>query len=136
MFPSSTNIFWSFNGFAIPIGSNSVPCAPTAGSPLPLSLPPAMTLLPYSQQLVANLRQAAVTWSVVGALPAGLTLSPTGLLSGAPQTGGQTFITVQATDGFTTSQRTYGLLIGNGVTINDAVSTRAPGFTPHVPRSY
>jgi hypothetical protein len=44
-FPSGTNVLLSFNGFAIPASSNSVPCAPTAGSPLPLSLPPAMTLV-------------------------------------------------------------------------------------------
>lgn len=73
---------------------------------------------------------AAISWSVVGGLPDGLSLSSAGLLSGTPQTGGQFFITVQATDGFTTSQRTYGLLISNGVNINDAVSTRAAGFTP------
>ncbi len=48
----------------------------------------------------------------------------------APTPAGQSPLTIQATDGITTSQHTYSWLIANGVTIDDAVSTRAPGFTP------
>lgn len=121
---------WSFLGNAVFASAGSIHCAPTTAQPVTLNLPPATVLVPYSQQLAAIGAQSGVTWSAVGIPPVGLAVSPTGLLSGTPQTAGQTQITVQATDGFTTNQRTYGLLIGNGTTIDDAVSTRAPGFTP------
>lgn len=121
---------WSFLGNAVFASSGSTRCAPSTAQPVTLSLPPATVLMPYSQQLAAIGAQNGVNWSIVGTPPAGLAVSSTGLLSGTPQTAGQTQITVQATDGITSSQRTYGLLIGNGTTIDDAVSTRAPGFTP------
>jgi len=123
---------WSFLGNAVFASAGSPQCAPTTIQPVTvtLNLPPATVLVPYSQQLTAIGAQSGVAWTVVGTPPAGLALSPGGLLNGTPQTAGQTQLTVQATDGFTTSQRTYGLLIGSGTTIDDAVSTRAPGFTP------
>lgn len=121
---------WSMLGNAVFASSGSPKCAPTTVQPVTLTLPPATLFAPYSQQLAAIGAQSGVTWSAVGTPPAGLAVSASGLLSGTPQTAGQAQITVQATDGITSSQRTYGLLIGNGTTIDDAVSTRAPGFTP------
>jgi hypothetical protein len=122
---------WSMLGNAVFASGGSPRCAPTTVQPpLPLSLPPATVFVPYSQQLAAIGAQSGVTWSAVGTPPAGLALAANGVLSGAPQAAGQAQITVQATDGITASQRTYGLLIGSGTTIDDTVSTRAPGFTP------
>jgi hypothetical protein len=121
---------WSFLGNAVFASGGSPRCAPTTVQPVTLNLPPATVLVPYAQQLAAIGAQSGVTWSVVGTPPAGLSVSSSGLLSGTPQVAGQTQVTVQASDGFTSSQRTYGLLIGNGTLIDDAVSTRAPGFTP------
>ena len=129
-FPATMAVFWSFNGFAIPANANSAPCPVTANAPPPPALPPATVAMPYSQQLKSIGGQLAVVWSVAGTLPSGLGLSPTGLLSGTPQSAAQTFLTFRASDGITASQHTYGLLIGDGVTIDDALSTRAPGFTP------
>jgi hypothetical protein len=126
-FPASSAIFWSFNGFAIPASSVSPPCPSTTPT---LSLPPGVLSVPYSQQLSAAGGLGGLTWSALSPLPGGLTFSPSGLLSGTPQTTGLTYLTFQATDGTTTSMQTYGLFIGSGVTINDAASTRAPGFTP------
>ncbi len=122
-FPAPGEIFWFFNESATRAGSDSVPCSAAA-------LPSVIVSLPYSQQLTAIGGHSGITWSPLGALPTGLTLSTDGLLSGTPQLAGQFSLTVKATDGLTNSVRQYGLLVGNGVTINDAVSTRAPGFTP------
>jgi hypothetical protein len=129
-FPASSAVFLSFNGFAIPANSNSAACPATTNTAPTPALPPATAGVPYSQQLRAIGGQAGVSRSAVGPLPSGLGLSPTGLLSGIPLAPGQSPLTIQATDGITTSQHTYSLLIANGVTIDDAVSTRAPGFTP------
>ena len=54
----------------------------------------------YSQQITASGSTAPYTFSVVsGTLPAGLTLTPGGLLSGTPTTPGLSTVTIQATDG-------------------------------------
>ncbi|MEK7831160.1 MAG: putative Ig domain-containing protein, partial [Acidobacteriota bacterium] len=53
----------------------------------------------YSQQLMSSNGVGAITWSVpVGSVPPGLTLSPTGLLSGIPTLHATFGFTVRATD--------------------------------------
>jgi Putative Ig domain len=126
-FPSSGQLFWSFNGFAIPVGSSSPACPVSYPGP---ALPPGTISVPYSQQLSAIGGQTGITWSALSTLPLGLTLSQNGLLSGTPLAAGQFSIVVQAGDGSTTDQRTYLLPIANAVMIDDPVSLRAPGFTP------
>ncbi|HEV8344925.1 MAG TPA: putative Ig domain-containing protein, partial [Vicinamibacterales bacterium] len=54
--------------------------------------------VPYSQQLVAGSTAGAVQWSVNTALPAGLTLSSAGLLSGTPTAAGTYSFSVNVTD--------------------------------------
>lgn len=128
-----TDLFWIFNGAGVEAKPSSPRCAPTTVQPAGLAvlaLPPATVLTPYSQQLAAIGGPTGVVWSSVGALPVGFTLSQAGVFSGTPPAAGTVHITVKATDGHTADQRTYSLLIGNGVTINDAGSTRAPGFAP------
>ena len=54
---------------------------------------------PYSAQLTATGGTGAYTWSVIhGALPAGLTLSPAGAVTGTPTTLGSSTFTVRVTD--------------------------------------
>ncbi|WP_170113289.1 beta strand repeat-containing protein [Ahniella affigens] len=66
----------------------------------PATLPNGMVATPYNQLLTANGGSGPYLFAVtVGALPAGLTLSPGGLLSGTPTAGGSFTITVAATDG-------------------------------------
>lgn len=63
------------------------------------SLPAADVGMAYQVQLAATGGTGAHTWSLVdGALPAGLTLSPAGLLAGAPTTIGSSSFTVLVTD--------------------------------------
>ena len=66
----------------------------------PATLPPGTVGVAYSQQLTASGGTGAYVFSVLsGALPAGLTLSSSGLLSGTPATVGSSPVTIQATDG-------------------------------------
>lgn len=63
------------------------------------SLPPGEPGEPYAAQLVATGGTGTYAWSVTeGDLPAGLTLSATGTLSGTPTTAGSATFTVQVTD--------------------------------------
>ncbi|MBI5734181.1 MAG: putative Ig domain-containing protein, partial [Candidatus Kerfeldbacteria bacterium] len=63
------------------------------------SLPAAMVGSAYSQTLTATGGTAPLTWSLnIGSLPAGLTLSSAGVISGTPTTSGTASFTVQLTD--------------------------------------
>ena len=67
----------------------------------PISLPDAVILLPYNQQLTQAGGIGTVTYSVTGgSLPGWMTLSPSGLLSGTPPTttGSPFSFTITATD--------------------------------------
>jgi hypothetical protein len=71
----------------------------------PPSLPDATAGSSYRQSLAASGASGAVVWSMVsGALPDGLTLDPTGAISGSATQAGPFQITVQAAD--VTGQRT------------------------------
>jgi Putative Ig domain len=101
----------------------------TTLNPLP-SLPVAAVSQPYAQQLTAIGGKAALTWSEIAPLPEGITLSSDGKLSGTPTKAGQFIVRVRVSDGVTNFASAYSLTIGDGVVIDDAVSTRAAGFTP------
>jgi hypothetical protein len=124
-FPDASNIFLSFNGFAIPASATSLPCP----SSMP-NLPPGLVGLPYTQQLAAIGGQAGLTWSAVSGFPSGLGVSSGGQINGTPLAAGQFTVTVQVTDGLTASNQTYELTINSSLAINDPASTRAPGFSP------
>lgn len=107
---------------ACPTGT-STPIAPPAAASCPVIgitpevLPGGTVGVPYSVQIVGNSGTAPYTYSTTAAnLPAGLTLSSTGLLSGTPTSrDAQTFI-VRATDALVcTADRTYVFRIGVGV---------------------
>jgi hypothetical protein len=60
-----------------------------------------------------NFSTAGVTWSVVsGALPAGLTLSPAGVLAGTPSLGGTSTFQLQASYKTKTGQQAYQVIVG------------------------
>jgi hypothetical protein len=79
----------------------------------PVSLPGGTTGTAYSQTITASDGTAPYTYSVTsGALPAGLTLSAAGLLSGIPSASGTFPITVTATDAHSCSgSQAYSLVI-------------------------
>ncbi|TAE75684.1 MAG: DUF1573 domain-containing protein [Bacteroidetes bacterium] len=66
----------------------------------------------YTQTLTQTGILGALTWSVsAGALPAGITLSSAGVLSGTPSVAGTFNFTAQVTDGFCTNTRVYTLVV-------------------------
>ena len=76
----------------------------------------------YSQALVAAGGTKPYSWSVAsGTLPAGLTLSSAGVISGSPSAAGTTDVTFQVTDASTPPVSTTKLL---SIIVNAAVSNR------------
>jgi large repetitive protein len=73
------------------------------------TLTPAQLTVPYNLQFTAT--GGSPTWTVSGALPAGLTLSPTGLLSGTPTAAGDYSFKVTATDGSRSDTQTYSISV-------------------------
>ncbi len=73
-------------------------------------LPPALANYPYSHTFTATGGGATLVWSVQSALPAGLSLSPDGVLSGEPTAiQGFSNILVSVTDGVSTVSRRFTL---------------------------
>jgi uncharacterized protein YhjY with autotransporter beta-barrel domain len=85
----------------------------------PVALAAATVGAAYGQAVTASGGTAPYTYAVTsGALPAGLSLSSTGSLSGTPTAGGTFSVTISATDstsgaGPFTGSRTYTLSVGN-----------------------
>ena len=77
---------------------------------MPTTLPSATLLSPYSQTLVASGGQAPYTFSTTlasGSLPAGLTLSSAGTVTGTPTAVGTSTFTVTGTDSSTLTHATF-----------------------------
>ena len=73
--------------------------------------------IPYSQTLTATGGTGSNTWSLAsGSLPAGLSLSAAGVISGTPSGAGSTF-TVQVADGVQTAQKSLTITINGALTI-------------------
>jgi hypothetical protein len=83
----------------------------------PASLPSGLAGVAYSQTLTASGGTAPHTFAVTsGALPAGVTLSSSGVLTGTPTSSGSFSFTVTATDaGGCTGSRSYTLSVSGGL---------------------
>ncbi|MFN0112303.1 MAG: beta strand repeat-containing protein [Blastocatellia bacterium] len=85
--------------------------------------------VPYSQQFTQSGGTGNVTWSLTGSLPNGITLTPSGLLSGTPVMSGSYPITVRATGGNQCFGETaYTLQIGVCAAINVTPNTLPNGL--------
>ncbi|WP_192884079.1 putative Ig domain-containing protein [Xanthomonas campestris] len=94
----------------------------------PASLPSSTAGSAYSQNLSASGGTAPYTFTVTaGALPAGLTLSPAGVLSGTPTATGSFNFTASATDSGnpTTGSRAYALVVAGANVILPATTLPA-----------
>ena len=94
----------------------------------PTTLPNAQANAPYSQTLTASGGQAPYSYSIIGgSLPANLSLSAGGVISGVPLTSGISSVTVQITDALNCSDvaaRT--ITVGTGP-VCSLVATATPG---------
>lgn len=93
------------------------------------TLPLAVNGQAYSQTLTATGGTGARTWSVVsGALPAGLSLSPAGVLSGTASANVTANFTVQVADSVSvTASRALSLLVATGPAV---LAQSLPALTP------
>jgi hypothetical protein len=99
------------------------------------SLPNGAVGTVYNRSLAVAGGTPPYTWSLAaGLLPAELTLSPAGVISGTPQAVGAYNITVRVTDGTgAIATRALSLAIGSGVIIT---TTSLPTAAPGVPYSH
>lgn len=114
--------FSSTRSYTLAVSAPSITVSPN-------SLPGAQDGATYHQQLTASGGNGSYTYSVgSGTLPAGLTLSSAGLISGVPTATGTITFTVAVRDGigFTGSQ-TYNLAVQQPkpIVVNDTASTPA-----------
>jgi uncharacterized repeat protein (TIGR02543 family) len=118
----------------IPTGVGVASAVPLSGPPVtitlsPTSLPDGTVGTTYSQTLAASGGTAPYTFTETGNLPAGLTLSSDGALTGTPTTAGASSFTVTATDAESnTGSQAYTL------TINP--SSIGGGGGPAAPQTY
>lgn len=76
------------------------------------SLPAATPGTPYSTTLTAN--SSGVIWSLIsGTLPAGLTLSSSGTISGTPTTAGSSSFTVRAVSGSQSAEKSLSITVNH-----------------------
>ena len=89
----------------------------------------------YSAQLSATGGTAPYTFSMTsGSLPNGLTLSPTGAITGTPGTAGKTNFTVQVQDAWsTTASGSFSILINPAANVQGLSLSILPGATLGVP---
>ena len=119
------------------VGNVALTCTTVTTTISPATLPDGALGAAYSQTLSASSANGAVapfTFTVTaGALPAGLTLSSAGVLSGTPTTAGSFNFTVQATssNGFS-GTRAYTLVVSQGsqAITGFAATPAAPVFAP------
>jgi large repetitive protein len=116
----------------------------TAKATLSIAVNPALnittTALPngsrggsYSATLQSSGGLGAISWSVIGALPAGLNLNSTGEITGTPTTAGTTSITFQAADSSSPEQTAKATL---SLTIVQLTITTASLLNPMVGEAY
>ncbi|WP_343548106.1 putative Ig domain-containing protein [Ralstonia sp.] len=100
----------------------------------PVTLPNPGVATAYSQTITAANGTAPYTYAVTaGALPTGLSLNTSGVLSGTPTAGGTFNFTITATDANSfTASRAYSVTIGAPtITVNPAAATSAQVTTAY-----
>jgi Putative Ig domain len=106
------------------------PTNPTSSSaPVQITttqLPDGTANSPYSATLAATGGTAPYVWSATSALPAGLTMSSTGAISGTPTASGQSMLTVKVEDSEETPQSTQ---ISLALDVADAAQPAAAAST-------
>lgn len=113
--------FTASKAYTLSIGAPTVAITPA-------SLPAATVATAYNQTITASGGTAPYTYAVTaGSLPAGLTLSPAGVLSGTPTANGTSNVIITATDssagaGPYTGSKAYSIAVGAQAPIAGNVS--------------
>jgi len=109
------------------------PCSGGGVSPVAIttaSLPAGTLGVAYSQPLAATGGTAPLSWSLsAGTLPAGLSLSSAGVISGTPTTAGTANFTVKVTDASSPAQsatKALSLTVGGSVVSPLKITTKSP----------
>jgi len=113
----------------------STPSDPTTTSQLEITttqLPDGTSNSPYSAQLAATGGTAPYSWSASGAMPAGVTLSSTGVISGTPAATGQSMIAVAVKDSEETPQTAQVTLALDVATPTSAGQSSSPYYGPGI----
>ncbi|UKJ09251.1 putative Ig domain-containing protein [Solitalea lacus] len=109
--------FTGTNTYTLTVNAPTITITPT-------SLTAGTVASPYNQSITATGGTAPYSYAVIaGALPAGLTLSPSGTLSGTPTSNGTSTFTVTATDASTGTGAPYTKLINYSLTVNKEEQT-------------
>ncbi|WP_312363719.1 IPT/TIG domain-containing protein [Ensifer sp.] len=108
---TATGPYTGARAYALTVDTPTIVLSPSAGA-----LPGGTTGLAYSQSFGASGGTGPHAYSVTGTLPAGLSLSSAGVLSGTPTAGGTFTFTVNATDSSTgtgpfTASESYSLTL-------------------------
>lgn len=113
--------FVATNNYVLQVGSPTIALTPT-------TLPNASAGTSYSTTLTASGGVGPYNFALTaGTLPSGLSLSPSGELSGAPSQSGSFGVTISATDANGQSgARAYSLIVGNAA-LSLSPSTLPPG---------
>lgn len=103
------SVTWFLAGQPQFVGAGSIRCGESR-----TFLPPATLRVPYTQRLATMGSTASVSWSSL-ALPAGLSLSSDGVLSGTPTTVGTQWVVVDVSG----VKRSYSLTVHDVLTVDD-----------------
>ena len=136
--PASPQLTFSVTDSANHTTSITITVVSTA--PLSIStsaLEPGHLMIPYSEPLSAANGLAPYAWTLIsGTLPEGLTLDPSGFLSGTPTTSGDFPLTLEAADAeMLTATARYTLTIAKALTL-PSKSLTLPNATATQPYSY
>src|SRR5579862_1541518 len=120
----TTNLVLDLTGYIAPLSTLAVSTS---------SLPNGTTGRQYQAQLMASGGERPYTWTLIsGSLPAGLTMTADGLISGIPTAAGNDVFAVQVTDQFqNAATKTFTLNVVSGSLVITTVSL--PGGTQNVP---
>ena len=101
-----------------PIGNGTVKIAPTITTTTE-SLPEGTVGEPYTETILAATGDALITWSVNnGSLPAGLSLSKDGKITGTPTSAGTSTFTVKAENSYGSDSKKLSITINEPATIS------------------
>jgi sugar lactone lactonase YvrE len=126
-----------FNLFVSDVGEQAIRLLSYSSAAQPLAITSPMFLpigtvgTPYAQSLTATGGTPPYGWSIpIGSLPAGLTLSPTGSITGTPTSSGSFQLTFQVTDSASLTQTATLVIVISPANAGGLAITTPPTMVP------